>query len=474
MERLRRMHGLPEKVAQLMSMGRLSDCAAENGDPLPDLPELSPNEVRAILDEELGPESKRVAMLSPMGIPASIGQVHRAMLDNGTCVAIKIQYPGVRESIESDLASLGWLASPFGRLNKDYTIDEYRAELRDMLLAETDYSLEASALSRYAARLGQWPQVESPKPIDGLCTHHVLTMTWIEGASVQHCGTWPLCARQEAAHTLVQFFLHAIVEWREMYADAHPGNFRFRQTSERSIVGILDFGCLRPVAHEVAAAVVRLMDAVAGDRLDEYSAESLLAEYIQLGFNRTMLKPMAGSLKDVTRLLLEPLATDGPFDPQTWHLGARVAKSLGPHRMAFRSAGPAALLGFIRAYYGLISHLEALAAPVCWRSVYLDARREGLAAACGFSAAPVHAEEESVTRLRILVEEHGMRKADVTMPGSAAGRLDELVPDEIAAAAEARGIDIRAIARRATESQFAPQDLFVARDGEKTVRVWLS
>jgi hypothetical protein len=473
LDRLHALHGLPEKIAQLMTLGEVSkpDTAALHRTPA--LPPLGVMRVREILRKQLGERAcARIAQLAAIGLPASLGQVHRGALDDGTPVAVKVQYPAIRHSLETDLAAVGWLTQPFGRLRRDFSLDAYRAELREMLLAEVDYAVEAEALRRYAVRMDRWTKVETPRPIPGLCSPRVLTMSWVEGGPVETCRNWSQTDREQLSRSLLRFFLAGILHWGEIYADAHPGNFRFRRDAEGATLGIVDFGCVRTIDATAHAAICTLFQAATQDQLNEITGQDLLGLYEAIGFDRGALAPMKHVLCGITQLLLEPLTVPGPFDLAQWELGPRAAEALGPHRIAFRTAGPPALLAFIRAYYGLSRLLAALNAPLSWREVY--AAIVPASTATPFPAgARIAPAEESSTRLRIRVVEAGHVKADVTMRGHCAARLGELIPDRVARRAIEQGIDVDRIARRASASQFCEQELFETHDGGKWVRVWL-
>ncbi len=419
-----------------------------------------------------GAAHARFSHLGAVGLPASLGQVHRGALDDGTPVAVKVQYPDIRRSLETDLAALGWLAKPFGSLRRDFSLNDYRAELRQMLLAETDYTREAESLRRYAARMDGWPQVETPRPVPGLCSPRILTMSWVEGGPVEACRDWPLSEREQLSRNLLRFFLAGILQWGEIYADAHPGNFRFRRDAGGAMLGIIDFGCVRRIDAPTQAALCALFQAAAEDRMDEFSSDALLGLYEAAGFNGEILAPMAHVLGGITRLLLEPLTVPGPYELDRWNLGARAAEVLGPHRMSFRTAGPPALLAFIRAYYGLSCLLNVLNAPVNWREVYATVVPASMPAS--LVSRPGSAPDAGPsTRLRIRVTESGRVKVDVTMRGHCAARLGELIPDHVARRAIEQGLDVDGIAQRASESQFSKQALFETRDGEKWVQVWI-
>lgn len=473
LDRLGRLHGLPQKIGQLIAMGEMH---AEPNSPratLTETPVLDLEEVKGILAAEL--PVARFAWIDAVAIPASLGQVHRAKLDDGRDVAVKVQFPGIGSSIETDLRCLGWLASPLGNLRRDFSMAAYRLELGTMLREELDYRREASTLSVYAGRLAAYPQLTCPTPIDALCSDRVITMSWVDGQSVEECRGWGVQAREEAGRELLKFFLLGLLEWGEIFADAHPGNFRFRIEKGRAFVGVVDFGCIRTTNAGMTAAFHTIMGASADGAIRRMSPDELFVLYGTAGFDRNLLDTMKAKLPAITELLFEPFGPGQPFRAGEWRLRERAAEILGEDRWNFRTAGPPTLLGFIRAYHGLLKHLEILAPTLDWRRVFEEVRSRAAVVAAAVSASSVTSPMEQVvsTVLRIRVQRHGRIQAELTFKGHLAGELPDLVPPELLPEIERRGIDVGALAQEAARTGFAPAELFRHEYDGKILRVWL-
>ncbi|PSQ94321.1 MAG: ABC transporter, partial [Bacteroidetes bacterium QH_2_63_10] len=172
---------------------------------------------------------------------ASIGQVHRARLNDGRDVAVKVQYPNVRETVQSDLAVA---RSLFERLVRGGDIDDHFQEVRARLEEETDYLNEAENIAFFAEQYDR-DDVVTPRAVDAYTTETVLTMTYVEG---QHLDTFlddhPDQATRDHFGQLLWDFLHEQVasNHRTLHADAHPGNFLFRDDGR---LGVIDFGCVK-------------------------------------------------------------------------------------------------------------------------------------------------------------------------------------------------------------------------------------
>ena len=148
------------------------------------VPPISKSLVRAIIKRELGgyPEQIFAQFEADAFAAASIGQVHKAELKDGRKVAIKIQYPNVRETIDSDMAVAKSLAR---RITKNgHEIDPYFEEIRSTLLIETDYTHEGSQIKAFKERFGS-ERFEIPDWIEEYSTERVLCMSYVEG---RHLG----------------------------------------------------------------------------------------------------------------------------------------------------------------------------------------------------------------------------------------------------------------------------------------------
>lgn len=173
---------------------------------------------------------------------ASIGQVHQASSNNKK-LAVKIQYPGVAESISSDLA----LVKPFALkiLNlSSADADIYFKEVRDKLIEETDYLNELKQAKEIAALCNHIPNLIFPNYYPQFSCDKVITMDWMEGEHLsefcaKHAGT-PLAYK--VSQTLWDFYMYQIHVLKKVHADPHPGNFLVDQNGN---LIVLDFGCLK-------------------------------------------------------------------------------------------------------------------------------------------------------------------------------------------------------------------------------------
>lgn len=313
-EQLAQLRGAAMKVGQLLSM--------DAGELLP--PELS--EILAHLRSEARPMpmSQLVAVLeaswgtgwdrhfrrfsfTPLAA-ASIGQVHAAQLVDGRALAIKVQYPGVRESIASDVDNVATLLRVSGLLPKTLDIGPLLAEAKRQLHDEADYLKESGHLIDYRGRLAKSPEFELPGVHLPLTTSNILCMDYVEGVPLESRERAAQHERDDLAARLFRLFFRELFEFRAIQTDPNFANYRYNPA--RDTVVLLDFGATRSYPAATAGAYRRLL--LAGQREDLDALDQAAGE---LGYFQQDIQPQQRRLVlDIFRLACEPLRQAGAYD----------------------------------------------------------------------------------------------------------------------------------------------------------------
>jgi predicted unusual protein kinase regulating ubiquinone biosynthesis (AarF/ABC1/UbiB family) len=178
---------------------------------------------------------------------ASIGQVHQAT-KGGKTLAVKIQYPGVAQSVTSDLKLVKPIALRILNMNAQ-ELDHYMQEVEERLLEETDYHLEVQRSREISEACGHIPNLRFPKYYDALSSERIITMDWIEGKHIKEwMDTQPSQeARNKVGQALWDFYHHQVHNLNQVHADPHPGNFIIQ---EDGTLGIIDFGCVKVIPKD--------------------------------------------------------------------------------------------------------------------------------------------------------------------------------------------------------------------------------
>ena len=174
---------------------------------------------------------------------ASIGQVHRAQL-NGKSYAVKVQYPGVADSISSDLALVKPIAIKMFHLQKKGS-EQYFKEIESKLLEETDYEHELASGESLREACALIPGLKIPKYYKHLSSRQIITMDWLEGQHLsEFVKTAPLSKRTQVGQCLWDFYMFQLHRLKTLHADPHPGNFMVSSDNELLAV---DFGCIKKI-----------------------------------------------------------------------------------------------------------------------------------------------------------------------------------------------------------------------------------
>ncbi|TPX55046.1 hypothetical protein SeMB42_g00034 [Synchytrium endobioticum] len=196
---------------------------------------------------------------------ASIGQVHRAILPSGTPVAVKVQYPGVARSINSDLATLRSLVLLGGLLPKGLYLDNTIRVARIELGWECDYQREAANSTRMRNLLIGDKGYSVPKVMDDLTTSQVLTTEFVEGVPIGETGKLSQGVRDRIGERLLRLCLRELFAFRFMQTDPNWSNFLYNDKEDR--IYLIDFGSAREFSKEFTDKYMHVLSAAAqGDR----------------------------------------------------------------------------------------------------------------------------------------------------------------------------------------------------------------
>lgn len=311
-DRLSEMRGAAMKLGQLLSM--------ETGDMLP--PELAeilgrlraeahtmpPKQLKTVLETSYGKDFRRLFRgfdTTPLAA-ASIGQVHRATAADGTPLVVKLQYPGVRAAIDSDLDNAAALIRWSGLVPEGLDLGPVMAEARRQLHDEADYAREGRYMARFGELLADDPRFVVPVHRPDLSAPGALAMSYEASDPVEALAAAPASVRDAAMSALIELCLRELFEFRLMQTDPNFANYRWR--AETGQIVLLDFGATRRIAEHVAEGHQRLLRAgLSRDR------EAVLAALGELGFVRPGLPARhRATLLDMAELGFDALA--GPLD----------------------------------------------------------------------------------------------------------------------------------------------------------------
>ncbi len=362
------------KVAQFLSTvpdALPAEYAAELSQLQANAPAMGWNFVRRRMASELGPawESRFASFSREAAAAASLGQVHRARLHDGTEVACKLQYPDMPSTVEADLKQLKLAMAVYHRMDNAIQQDEIYKEIKERLREELDYEREAAQMRLYGLMLKDKPGVNVPVPLPEYSTKRLLTMTWLDGRPLMHrlAEDPPQDERNRIAEALFRAWYVPFYRYGVIHGDPHLGNY---QVTPDGSLNLLDFGAIRVFPAKFVGGVIALFEAVR-DNDDDKAHRA----YETWGFVDLPRQTM-DVLNMWARFLYEPLIEDRvrmiqeTNDPQ---YGREVAERV--HAGLQRTGGvkpPREFLLMDRSAIGLGGVFLRLKAELNWSRMFHD------------------------------------------------------------------------------------------------------
>lgn len=313
-DRLSHLRGAAMKLGQMISM--------DAGDMLP--PELAnilatlrdkanfmpPRQLQQMLKAEWGEDwRKQFAEFQVRPIAAaSIGQVHKAVTHDGRTFAIKVQYPGIRESIDADVDNVATLLRMSNMIPDQLDLFPLLEAAKAQLHEEADYQREGAQMQRYAQLLDSDDGFIVPKLDKEFTGDRVIAMSFEAGVPIESLETADQETRNDVAERVIRLVMRELFEFGVMQTDPNFANFRYQPETD-SIV-LLDFGATRDVSADIQKAYRNLLTAALKNDRDAVMQASLDAGFVNLA----ALDRHRETVEQMTDIILNEFANEGPFD----------------------------------------------------------------------------------------------------------------------------------------------------------------
>ncbi len=385
---LGKMKGLPMKVGQMLSY--VDDVVpaihrAAYRETLQRLQvkaqPLAWKDLEAVIRKDLGKGPEEIfSRFDPDPIAAaSIGQVYRAALPDGTEVAVKVQYPGIADAIRSDLKNIELLRSGLSAVLPKVEIDRTLADIEARVLEECDYACELANQVEFFEFWANDPEVLVPRVFAEFSAAHVITTEFVDGRTWQDVVKNDEAAeRSRLGRILFRFVFRSIYVRGMFHADPHPGNYLFPKDGR---VGFVDFGCVQRFPQEAVRGFreVRRM-AMAGTR-GAPLRDSMMRAY---GFPEDFDPEEWDYIERYVLNAFEPFLHDRPFRFDRAYTGRVRALTkegvlLGARKALRRGIWESSRPGFVflnRIQYGLVSVLSQMGAEANWHRLLLEIDEE--------------------------------------------------------------------------------------------------
>ncbi len=368
---LKSLKGSALKVAQMLSMEKslLPNAYVEKFSLAQfNVPPLSAPLVRKTFKKYNGkyPEELFDTFATQSVNAASIGQVHCATKD-GKKLAVKIQYPGVADSISSDLAMVKPIATRmFNLQGKDS--EKYFREVEDKLLEETDYLLEVNQSIEISKACEHIPNLKFPQYYKEYSSERIITMEWMEGLHLSEFAKQN--NDQEKANRIGQalwdFYMFQMHHLRTVHADPHPGNFLI---DEKDNLIAIDFGCVKEVPEEFYVPYFELANKENIDNPEFFREKLYELEILRKDDSPKEIKFFSELFYEMLKLFTSPFHTekfdfaDGSFWSKITALSEKYSKDTELRKMN-GNRGSKHFLYINRTFFGLYNLLHDLKAEV--------------------------------------------------------------------------------------------------------------
>ncbi|MDV5083490.1 AarF/ABC1/UbiB kinase family protein [Vibrio diabolicus] len=313
-DQLAHLRGAAMKLGQMLSMdagdvlepelAEILSRLRSNADPMP------AKQLNGVMESSLG-TSWKAEFLSFNFKPiasASIGQVHQAYSDAGDNLAVKVQYPGIRKSIDSDVDNVGTLLKVVGLIPESVDYKGLLEEAKKQLHDEADYTREAQFAIRYHDALKEHPHFVVPKIHTESCSDSVLAMEFIDGVPIEHIEHYDQSTRDFVMHSLLELLFRELFEFKMVQTDPNFANYLYIESTRQ--IGLLDFGATREYSERFSAGYRQTFASVMNN--DEQGLNDALE---QIGFfSQTILPDQRQAILDLVKMACEPMLVDEPYD----------------------------------------------------------------------------------------------------------------------------------------------------------------
>jgi len=322
--KLSELRGAAMKVGQLLSMdaGDLlpTELTAILGRLRADARPMPMSEVVAVMQESLGPGWEQLFKrfsFTPMAA-ASIGQVHAAVSQSDRQLALKIQYPGISQSIDSDVDNVATLLKVSRLIPDRLDLQPLLQEAKRQLHEEADYLQEAGHLRHFAVALEESPEFLVPGVDENLTRENILAMDLLEGEPIESLTTATQATRDRVMGLLLELLFRELFDFRMVQTDPNFANFLYNASTRQ--LGLLDFGATRRYDAAVIEAYRGLLEAALHE---DHAAMSESAQAIGY-FKKDIHAQQRAAVIQLFILATEPARIRGRFDFGASDLAVRI------------------------------------------------------------------------------------------------------------------------------------------------------
>ena len=431
-------------------------------------------EVTKILECAYG-QSQIFKELDNFGETVSLGQVHFGKLNDGTEVAVKIQYPEIVSKVKPTLDIMEWLPKAYSNAKWDFKMDDYRDVFLQKFSEEFDNRIEIKHQMQYRKMVSPLGRIIIPEVIEDLCRPYILVQKREEGFGLDMAETMVSAQKIAMGHLLLEHFFYMLFRHGFVHADLQPLNFSFRQYKKDYFVLILyNFGSVLKIPYAMRLALLRIILALRNhEDIDPVSCLSVLR------FDLEQLEELRPTLPALLSILFEPFLIEAPYEVRAWRVSERYDRIIGEKKWQFFAAAPPELIFLMRTLNGMITTLNRLNVALPWQ-LLLDKHLSDIYPAARELKLPkvirtrsTHTFNGMARYLKVHIIKTDGNKVSLTLPARYAEDLNGVIDESIKESIKKQKIDLNNIQKKALKSGFLPQMLFSLSDKEHDIKVLL-
>ena len=325
-DQLAQMRGAAMKVGQMISMdagdmlpAQLTDLLARLRSDAKSMPE---KDLIRLLEAQWGENWQEKFIQFPLQpiAAASIGQVHKVITQDLKRLAVKIQYPGIKQSINSDVDNVATLIKMTGLLPKGMDIKPLLAEAKKQLHDEADYALEGRYLNQYAAVIKNDEAFVIPVLDKEFSSDTILAMSFVDGIPIEQLVNAPQETRDLVMSQLMRLFFKELFDFQLVQTDPNFANYQYNHETQKIV--LLDFGATRVYTPQMAESYRQLMQSAS-----KHEKPNIRQAILDIGLIRQDLpEKVQQNITELAYMACEPLYGESPYDFAASDLSSRLQR----------------------------------------------------------------------------------------------------------------------------------------------------
>ena len=325
-DQLAQMRGAAMKVGQMISMdagdmlpAQLTDLLARLRSDAKSMPE---KDLIRLLEAQWGENWQEKFIQFPLQpiAAASIGQVHKVITQDLKRLAVKIQYPGIKQSINSDVDNVATLIKMTGLLPKGMDIKPLLAEAKKQLHDEADYALEGRYLNQYAAVIKNDDAFVIPVLDKEFSSDTILAMSFVDGIPIEQLVDAPQETRDLVMSQLMRLFFKELFDFQLVQTDPNFANYQYNHETQKIV--LLDFGATRVYTPQMAESYRQLMQSAS-----KHEKPNIRQAILDIGLIRQDLpEKVQQNITELAYMACEPLYVESPYDFAASDLSSRLQR----------------------------------------------------------------------------------------------------------------------------------------------------